>query len=1463
MSKNLKKWLVVFWVCFGAVVTALGDSFQVSMDFNAPEISVNGGGWVQVMVDDCKLSNEEGVPMLPVKTVRYALPPTVDLDSVRVSVTKADYDSSTLSAAVQPGFPMRPALNKTPMVAQADSTIYSQDVFLNENSVEILNFPRMRDWRMVELLVQAAQYNPVQGVVRTLRHLEFTVEYKLSSSLRSAAASSDDILHDDALRMVENGASASAWYSIGRRLASTTSSTSDVYVIITSDTIYNSSPTLYGFTTHKTSRGYQVHVVTETRVDGQTTATGWNEVTGQAPNDKADRIRKWLQNNYQSMGIKYVLLVGNPHPDQGDVPMKMCWPNYSSTSYRECPTDYYFADLTGNWDSNGNQIYGEEYVDVDINGVGGVDFTPEVYVGRFPVYSTTDFTELQQIIQKTIQYENASSTEWRRNVLLPVAFLDQNTDEANIAEDMKEDYLLTNGYSAYTLYEQGSVNSNYNSIFTSNEELLNNATVNHWKNHSYGMTLWMGHGWYGGAVIYSGGTLFSYDQCPQLNNNTPSVVYMGSCSCGEPEYQQNTAYQMLLNGGIATYGASRVSWYAGLWDPDLHTHLDIAGIGYTMFKYISTRGYTFSEALYTTMATMHGGAATGWWMNRMDFNLYGDPSLTLNVHMTDTDNDGLSDGWETEYGLNPNDPSDAVQDLDADSLNHLAEFSRGTNPRRADTDLDGLRDDVDAAPLQAAYLQYTVPTQTRGYVARESRTGYDVWWWFSGSPIWQDDEYIYNSVLYDDRGMLGFSLYSLPQGAIIRGANLIYRSPTSSNTNATLAVRLVALGDPDVWSQAGLENIFNQVETNAALQTTPTGTFPLRSSNEEALWLNADVVSNMISRRSAASWSIGLGYAQPSTRQSRLDSAYLVVSYEVLQSSYSSMSLAGTFNGWNPASSNMHLVSNYVWQADVMLSTNGGVEFKITANGNWSVNWGESNQSDRDVPMQAWAEQGQGNIAANGPLSGVYRFTFNEQTWEYSMVRLPDPDADGDGIPDAWETAHGLNPNNAADAALDPDGDGFTNLQEYQNGTDPQVFNQIVYTSAYTNMSLAGTFNGWNQAAGNMILISNYTWRADLTLTNASGVAFKFAANKSWTVNWGDANQSDRDLPMQSWTELGAANIAINGTLNGTYRFIFNEQSYVYSVERLPDPDADGDGMPDAWEIAHGLNPNNSSDATQDPDGDGYTNLQEYQNGTDPWVGNFLSNYSSMTVAATFQGWDPAANNMHLIGHYTWAADIVLNNATGVRFKFAANGSWTMNWGEWNQSDYDLPISGLVEQNNNDIYINGTLSGTYRFIYNEQTRDYSVTLVSASVEDADADGMGDAWESAYALQSSGLDADGDGLANKAEFALGGNPLVADTDNDGSSDYEEYVAGSVLTDRDSWFGVNVEPAQSGVTISWIGKAGRTYNVYRLNSLVGGEWTLVQSDIAGQDGYMSIQDADNAVSSSFYRVEVRDAVPSIAQ
>jgi hypothetical protein len=57
----------------------------------------------------------------------------------------------------------------------------------------------------------------------------------------------------------------------------------------------------------------------------------------------------------------------------------------------------------------------------------------------------------------------------------------------------------------------------------------------------------------------------------------------------------------------------------------------------------------------------------------------------------DADADGMPDGWESTYGLNPA-VNDAALDADNDLLPNLAEFTAGTNPKDPDSDDDSLPD---------------------------------------------------------------------------------------------------------------------------------------------------------------------------------------------------------------------------------------------------------------------------------------------------------------------------------------------------------------------------------------------------------------------------------------------------------------------------------------------------------------------------------------------------------------------------------------------------------------------------------------------------------------------------------------------------------------------------------------------------------------------------------------------------
>lgn len=107
---------------------------------------------------------------------------------------------------------------------------------------------------------------------------------------------------------------------------------------------------------------------------------------------------------------------------------------------------------------------------------------------------------------------------------------------------------------------------------------------------------------------------------------------------------------------------------------------------------------------------------------------------------------------------------------------------------------------------------------------------------------------------------------------------------------------------------------------------------------------------------------------------------------------------------------------------------------------------------------------------------------------------------------------------------------------------------------------------------------------------------------------------------------------------------------------------------------------------------------------------------SNMTVAGSFTGWNPGANNMTLTGHTQW--EYVHNFATPTtnpKFKFAANGNWDLQWGNDTTTALSLPINyRQAYQGGVDIELAGTLTGFVRFRFNCSSARFTVESVASS-----------------------------------------------------------------------------------------------------------------------------------------------------
>jgi pectate lyase len=77
----------------------------------------------------------------------------------------------------------------------------------------------------------------------------------------------------------------------------------------------------------------------------------------------------------------------------------------------------------------------------------------------------------------------------------------------------------------------------------------------------------------------------------------------------------------------------------------------------------------------------------------------------------------------------------------------------------------------------------------------------------------------------------------------------------------------------------------------------------------------------------------------------------------------------------------------------------------------------------------------------------------------------------------------------------------------------------------------------------------------------------------------------------------------INDVKNGTGKIIDDPAEvggWLTIAPASPCADSDHDGMPDNWEKKYGFDPNDPSNSTRDTNGNGYTNIEEFLNGTNP-----------------------------------------------------------------------------------------------------------------------------------------------------------------------------------------------------------------------------------------------------------------------
>gem|GEM_PF-1573167 len=168
------------------------------------------------------------------------------------------------------------------------------------------------------------------------------------------------------------------------------------YLIVTTDEMTAEFERLARW---KTARGMPARVVT----------LDWILSTYTIGVDVQERIRAFFRDAYESWGTRWVLLGA----DAGILPTRIC--RFLIDPYRAyeqglVPSDFYYACLDGNWNADGDDIFGERDVYGDVN----VDFYPELMLGRAPVNTAG---EARVFVDKLLGYRKRPAQDYQRRAL--------------------------------------------------------------------------------------------------------------------------------------------------------------------------------------------------------------------------------------------------------------------------------------------------------------------------------------------------------------------------------------------------------------------------------------------------------------------------------------------------------------------------------------------------------------------------------------------------------------------------------------------------------------------------------------------------------------------------------------------------------------------------------------------------------------------------------------------------------------------------------------------------------------------------------------------------------------------------------------------------------------------------------------------------------------------------------------
>ncbi|MDP8204990.1 MAG: C25 family peptidase propeptide domain-containing protein [Candidatus Tenebribacter mawsonii] len=610
----MKKILIILGFIFIlAILHGTIHKIEITLSNIEIEAKSDENGLCKFIGEDFQHLSRTGEPDLPYIAVHILLPPDADLNTISVHVNNTKWSNLSGKWNVKPAAPFATWDGTKEIVMWPenvqiengrDIAVYQNDEYFP--NIENVRFDEIvvRQWKMIQVFYPVYRYNPVESSLTKFQNGELKVQFEKELSHNFSASNNPigiEIIRRHAVNFDD---------AIGEYGESETREPG-MYLIITTDALQNQSQQLNNFVLHKESLGFIVQVETVENMGGG------------IGDDVAENMRIWLQANYLNLEIEYVLLIGNPDPTNGTVPMKMTCPIRSDNTFYYCPTDFYYAELTStDWDMDGDGFFGEFFDDFG----GSPDRGAEVAVGRIPFYESTDsIDDLDNILTKIMNYENTYEADavWRKKVLLAMYPSNEMALGYPLGEQIKDEILNPMSWNYHRVYYRDFGLNPAPESYPCNYDNVTNA----WNNSEFGFALYWTHGSSDHAS-----NVIDLAHAALLNDNNPSFLFQCACNNGDPEDNSNLGYTLLKNGCVNIVSPSSATRFSlGLTDglADFSNSFSNSGIAFGYSNKITTNEMKSGDAMNDIGISL-GIFGNFQWDNLLSFNIYGCPATGLN-----------------------------------------------------------------------------------------------------------------------------------------------------------------------------------------------------------------------------------------------------------------------------------------------------------------------------------------------------------------------------------------------------------------------------------------------------------------------------------------------------------------------------------------------------------------------------------------------------------------------------------------------------------------------------------------------------------------------------------------------------------------------------------------------------------------------------------------------------------------